>query len=160
MLMTMRGIPQIYYGDEILMTGINDGRSDGPRREDFPGGWPNDPLNLFEVNDRNDDQKDYFKYLNSLLTWRKGNSEIINGKLIHFVPQNEIYVYFRQKDDKAAMIIVNNNKESQSLNLDRFVEILFRYSSGRNVISNAEIELENDIKISAESVLIIELGTN
>lgn len=156
-LMTMRGIPQIYYGDEILMTGFNDGTSDGPRRKDFPGAWPDDRLNLFDKNNLDEEQKDYFEYFSSLLDWRKNNPELIKGELIHFVPQNEIYVYFRQKDDKAAMVIINNNKEAQSLNLDKFTEILFRYTSGKNIFSQEEIDLKKSLRLKPESVAIIDL---
>ncbi len=159
-LLTMRGIPQIYYGDEILMTGINDGTSDGPRRKDFPGGWAEDQNNLFEKNERKGQQEEYFNFLQQLLDWRKSNPNIINGQLTHFVPKDEVYVYFRHKRDDAAMIILNNNKQDKTLNLDRFVEILFKYSSAWDVLAEKELSLDTNLKLESESITILQLGAN
>src|SRR5690606_12132215 len=94
LLMTLRGIPQIYYGDEIGMMG-DKGKGDGDIRRDFPGGWASDPQNAFLASDRTDHQKGYFDFSKKLLNWRKGKNAIHSGKTLHFAPRENVYVYFR-----------------------------------------------------------------
>ena len=155
-LMTMRGIPQVYYGDEHLMDGYNDGTSDGPRRKDFPGGWASDTVDFFNPANLSPARSDFYKFSKSLLDWRGANPEILTGKLTHFVPQEEVYVYFRHGSGKAAMVIVNNNETSKTLQLDRFREILKDYTTGRNALTKEKIALESELLLDPESVIIVE----
>lgn len=155
-LLTTRGIPQIYYGTELLMTGQKaDG--DGMLRSDFPGGWPTDKRSAFTKEGRTKKENEAWSYLQTLLKWRQSSEVVQNGKLKHFVPEDNIYVYFRYNDSKAVMVILNSNRTPKVLKIDRFKEILDRYSKGFDVISQKSIDSLDRIKLSPRSALVIEL---
>lgn len=156
-LLTTRGFPQLYYGTEIMMTG-DKGKGDGDLRKDFPGGWPGDSRNAFTAPGRTDLENDAFNFTRKLLNWRKQNPVIHTGKLMHFIPQDNCYVYFRYNDQKKVMVIMNNhNTQSRKLDTGRFSEMLKGYSSGYEVISGKNIDNLNSIEINAKSAMIIEL---
>ncbi|VAV83632.1 Neopullulanase, partial [hydrothermal vent metagenome] len=124
LIATVRGIPQVYYGDEIGMLGNKDKHGDGDIRRDFPGGWQSDTNNAFTKEGRTEKQKAYFNFTKKLLNWRKGNKVIHSGKTMHFIPEHNVYVYFRYNDTGKVMVIINNSKERQELNLSRFAEMI------------------------------------
>lgn len=155
-LMTMRGIPQIYYGSEIGMRGDKE-KGDGDIRRDFPGGWPGDSINAFSASGRTELQNKYFNFMSKLLNWRKGKDVIHTGKLIHFIPVNDVYVYFRMNDKEKIMVIVNNNTAAQILKTDRYAECLDGVSSGTDVMSGQTFDLKTEFTVQPETVLILEL---
>ncbi len=156
-LLTTRGFPQLYYGTEIMMTG-DKGKGDGDLRKDFPGGWPGDSRNAFTAPGRTDLENDAFTFTRKLLNWRKQNPVIHTGKLMHFIPQDNCYVYFRYNDQKKVMVILNNhNTQSRKLDAGRFAEMLKDYNSGYEIISGKNIDNLNSIEINAKSAMIIEL---
>jgi neopullulanase len=154
-LLTTRGVPQIYYGTEILMTG-RDNRGHGAIRKDFPGGWPGDMRNAFTAEGRTKKENEAFNHIRTLLQWRKENEVIHSGKLKHFIPENNVYVYFRYNNDKTVMVILNNNEKSQHLENKRFLEITVNYSTGKNVPDQKVYDL-NDLIVPAKTGLILEL---
>lgn len=156
-LMTLRGIPQIYYGTEIGMTGKKE-NGDGAIRKDFPGGWSSDPQNAFKDQGRNSIQKKYFNFTKKIVNWRKTQPAIHFGKTLHFVPQNDVYVYFRIADDTRVMVVVNNSLENQTLSLDRFSEGIEGKKKGWEVLTEQTVDLEKSLKINAETAYIIELN--
>jgi len=155
-LLTTRGIPQIYYGTEILMDG-DKGKGDGNIRKDFPGGWPGDKQSAFEASGRTAEQNDAYQFLSTLLKWRKGNMAVQHGKLTHFIPENGIYVYFRTTNHQSVMVILNNNEGTQELNTSRFSELLSGYKSGKEVISGQILETLDKINVPAKTAMIIDL---
>lgn len=155
-LMTTRGIPQIYYGSEIGMTGSKD-NGDGNVRRDFPGGWPNDSTNAFTAKGRTTVQNEYFDYLSKLLNWRKGKSVIHTGLLTHYIPENDVYVYFRYNSTEKIMVILNNNETEQTLKVDRYAESLNDKTTGTDVITGKTYNLKNNFTIAKETALILEL---
>jgi len=156
-ILTTRGIPQIYYGTEILMTGKEeDGH--GNIRKDFPGGWANDLTNAFSAEGRTKEQNEAYDFLANLLNWRKNNKTISEGKLTHFLPEDGVYVLFRYTETAAVMIILNNNDaEAKKLDTARFNEIMNGYNSGTDIISKTEIKNLSTLNIPAKSAMIIEL---
>ena len=156
-LMTLRGIPQIYYGSEIGMTGKKE-VGDGDIRRDFPGGWPTDNQNAFSKNGRVSKQAKYYDFSKKLIQWRKTNSAIHFGKTLHYVPRDDVYVYFRYTDNKRVMIIVNNNTIDQKLSLNRYSEGIAGRTQAFEIISEASFELPKVLKIPSETTLIIELS--
>ena len=156
-LTTIRGIPQIYYGTEIGMAG-DKGKGDADIRQDFPGGWKNDTNNAFTSSGRTAIQKQYFDFSKKLLNWRKDKEVIHTGKLTHYIPENNVYVYFRHNDKESVMIILNNSNEKQTLNLDRFQENIHNYTSSKDVLTNKTFDLNKEIAIESKSVLILELN--
>ena len=156
LIATVRGIPQIYYGSEIGMAGSKN-VGDGDIRRDFPGGWNGDSNNAFTASGRTAEQQQFFDFTAKLFNWRKGKSVIHTGKTTHYVPDNNVYVYFRYNENESVMVIVNNNPEKQTLKTSRFTENIQNYSSGKDVLTNATFDVKNDISIEGKSVLILEL---
>jgi glycosidase len=156
-LLTIRGIPQIYYGTEILMTGTKE-EGDGRLRKDFPGGWPGDKIDEFTRRGRSEMQNEAWDYLHKLLQWRKGNRAITEGKMIHYAPRNGLYVYGRIKDDQTVLVILNERMTDQALEMVRFSDIIQDYAIGRDVITSNAIDLKNKITIPAKGEYILELS--
>ncbi len=157
LIATVRGIPQLYYGSEIGMAGNKDKGGDAAIRLDFPGGWNGDTNNAFTNAGRTAEQKQFFDFTSKLLQWRKTNDAVHFGKMKHYVPQNNVYVYFRYTDNKSVMIILNNSTKTQTLKTNRFKESIQNYTTGKEVLSGKTIDLKNEITIEAKSSLIIEL---
>ncbi len=130
-LLTLRGIPQLFYGGEI---GMGDGGNHGKLRADMPGGWKGDAQNVFTAEGRTADQNELFNYLKTLLNWRKAKSVIHNGKFMHFIPENGTYVYFRYTDSESVMVILNNNNEAKTLDTKRFNERLIGFRGGKTLL--------------------------
>ena len=157
LILTMRGIPQLYYGDEIGMKG-DKSKGDGDIRRDFPGGWPDDTINAFKTEGRTIYQKKFFDFSRKLLQWRKNKRVIHYGKTLHFVPENNVYVFFRYDDDETLMVVLNNSDQKQTLELDRFREILPENIKGEDIISGNKIKLNEKLEIPAKTSYIIELN--
>ena len=151
---TTRGILQWYYGTEILMKGL---KPDGIIREDMPGGWANDTVNVFKDENLTTEQQNALDFSTRLLNWRKNSKAIASGKLVHFVPENNVYVYFRIAGNEKVMVILNNNTEAQSLNMARFDEILNGERTGTNILTGDKINFESLLNIPPLTPYIIEL---
>lgn len=157
LLATVRGIPQLYYGSEIGIAGNKDKGGDAAIRQDFPGGWDGDTNNAFTNAGRTAEQKQYFDFTSKLLQWRKTNDAVHFGKMKHYVPENNVYVYFRYTDNKSVMVILNNSSQTQNIKTNRFQESIQNYRTGKEVLTGKTIDLKNEITIEAKSSLIIEL---
>lgn len=155
-MLTIPGIPQFYYGTELLMNGTKQ-KGDGYIRLDVPGGWPGDAVNQFEASGRTDIQNEAWNYMQKLLKWRKGNEVIAKGKMKHFVPQNGVYVYARNLNGKQVVVIMNGNAKESVLPLDRYDEILKGYTSGKDVITGKVVSLQKELTLGANDVLVLEL---
>lgn len=155
-LMTTRGIPQMYYGGELLMTGReHDGH--GRIREDFPGGWPGDVENAFTSQGRTEEQEEAFNFMRRLLNWRKTNLAVQYGNLKQYLPEDGVYVYFRHYEDETVMVVFNNIQENKTIDLSRFKEDLKGYTRGRSVLSRQSFDSLDKLRIPAKSGLVIEL---
>ena len=152
-ILTTRGIPQVYYGTEILMEGPKD---HGSLRADFPGGWPNDKINAFTGRGLSRSQKEIQALLRKILNWRKTSQAITAGDLIHYVPEDGIYVYFRRYRENLVMVIMNNNDKSKKVNPDNFKEILSGRSQAINILDDIEYDLKNTIDIAKKSALVLD----
>lgn len=165
LIATVRGIPQIYYGSEIGMAG-DKGKGDGDIRRDFPGGWNGDTNNAFTKAGRTEEQNKFYDFTAKLLNWRKTKDVIHFGKTTHYVPENNVYVYFRYNDPsdsepakqkESVMVVVNNSNEKQTFKTNRFHENIKNYQSGKDIFTETTFDLKNDITIDAKSVLVLEL---
>ncbi len=155
-LATVRGIPQLYYGSEIGMAG-NKNEGDGAIRLDFPGGWKGDTNNAFTKTGRTAEQQQFFDFTSQLFQWRKGNEAVHFGKMTHYIPENNVYVYFRYTDKKTVMVVINNALTSQTLKTRRFLENTKNFNFGKEVLTGKSIALKEDLSIEAQSVLIFKL---
>lgn len=156
-ILTTRGIPQFYYGTEIVMEG-DKSRGDGYLRADFPGGWNGDNKNGFTGQNLTATEKDACSFTKNLLNWRKGKEVIHTGKLKQFIPENNLYVYFRYNDKESVMVILNNSdKETRTITRERYFEAMNGFKSGREVITGAEINDLTSFRIAPKTAMIIEL---
>lgn len=156
-LLTIRGIPQIYYGTELLMENSAKPGDHGLIRSDFPGGWTEDTLNGFTGAGLTAEQLAAQSYLKKLLNWRKNKSVIHSGKTLHFGPANGVYVYFRYTEKETVMVILNKNAGPTGLHTDRFAEILKGKKTAMDVIRGNQYPLSEELIIPGRSALILEL---
>ncbi len=154
--LTTRGIPQIFYGSEILMS-HTEGDDHGYIRKDFPGGWPGDEINGFTGEGLDNNARDMQDYFRKLLNWRKENPVIHTGRLTHFVPQEGTYVYFRHNSEKTIMVILNKNDKPYFLDTERFSEMTGDHIAGTDIITGESYDLTNKLKIRAKSSLVLEM---
>jgi glycosidase len=156
-VLTSRGIPEIYYGSEILMQG-NKEKGDGAIRKDFPGGWPGDTTDAFVAAGRTVQQEEMYDFLHTLLNWRKGCSAVQTGTLTHFIPNEGVYVYFRHNETETVMIALNNsNTDEKKIDSSRYNEFLSKFTGGKEIISGAEVKDLGNITVPAKSAIIITL---
>lgn len=152
-LLTTRGIPQIYYGTEILMTG-DKGKGDGDLRKDFPGGWQGDTRNCFAKNGRTALENEAFEFTRQLLNWRKGNQVIGKGSLKHYSIQNGVYVYQREFNGKSVVVILNGTDDSKELDLAPYQEILPR-ENALDVLTGKNVNLSGKLCLDGRENLIL-----
>jgi glycosidase len=152
-LLTTRGIPQIYYGTEILMTG-DKGKGDGDLRKDFPGGWQGDTRNCFAKNGRTALENEAFEFTRQLLNWRKGNQVIGKGNLKHYSIQNGVYVYQREFNGKSVVVIMNGTDDSKELDLAPYQEILPR-ENALDVLTGKNVNLSGKLCLDGRENLIL-----
>jgi neopullulanase len=156
LIATIRGIPQIYYGSEIGMSGSKS-VGDGDIRRDFPGGWNGDTQNAFTKSGRTEEQQKYHYFTSKLFNWRKSKEVIHTGKTTHYAPENNVYIYFRHNEKESVMVVINNSTETKTFATNRFQENIQNYTSGNDFITDKSVDLKKDIMIEGKSVLILEL---
>ena len=156
-LLTTRGTPQLYYGTEILMKNFKN-PSDAEVRRDFPGGWSNDPQNKFKASDRTSQENEAFDFVKKLAQYRKNTPALQTGKLVQYLPQQGIYVYFRQDAQKTIMVIMSQNDTDQTLTTKRFAESIGTFNKGKNILNDGMIGDLSVVSVRAMSVQVIELG--
>ena len=156
-LLTSRGIPQIYYGTELLMNGSKEG-SDGYVRLDFPGGFPGDETSAFTRDGRTDLQNEAWDFLSKILHWRRGeaNEVIAKGSLKHFMPQNGMYVYQRKLGDKEVIVLLNGNDAPNEVRMERTLEILPYGRRLHDVVSGEDVTIEKNMTFSPGQIMILQ----
>ncbi len=154
-LLTTRGIPQMYYGTEVLMKNFSD--PDGLVRSDFKGGWKEDKMSDFTAEGRSAAGNEAFNFVKKLANYRKATPALQTGKLTQFIPQKGVYTYFRYDDQKTVMILFNGNEESQSVDLSRYQEKLQNFTKARNVITDEVIQNLSSLSLNKKQTLVLEL---
>ncbi|RZA31238.1 MAG: alpha-amlyase [Lysobacteraceae bacterium] len=156
-LMTMPRIPQFYVGDEILMTSATKERNDVSYRSDFPGGWAGDKVDAFAGKGLSAQQRAAQELVRKLANWRKGQPVIHRGKLMHYGPRDNTYVYFRYDDKKKVLVAFNNNPKQMVLDTRRFREMLAGVPGGVDVLSGKRFDLTQALRLPAMASVILEL---
>ena len=154
---TMRGIPQFYYGTEILMNSDENPGDHGLIRTEFPGGWPDHSKNAFTGDGLSYNERQTQLFFKEILNWRKDNEVIHNGKLIQFAPKDGIYSFFRILNNKMVWVIFNRNNSSETLETSRFDELIENYEIAFDVINKKKVSISEKIIINAKSALILEI---
>ncbi|MEL6134920.1 MAG: cyclomaltodextrinase C-terminal domain-containing protein, partial [Bacteroidota bacterium] len=156
-LLTTRGIPQVYYGTELMMPNSSKRERDDRYREEFSGGWEGDKENKFEASGRTKKEQEAFEYFRTLAQFRKSSKALTEGKLMQFVPENGVYVYFRYHPEETVMIVMNQNKEDQKITTNRFTERMTGHTSAVNVITDKTVKNLKTLNIPGRSVEILKL---
>ena len=154
---TMRGIPQFYYGTEILMNSDENPGDHGLIRTEFPGGWPDHSKNAFTGDGLSYKERQTQLFFKEILNWRKDNKVIHNGKLIQFAPKGGIYSFFRILNNKMVWVIFNRNNSPETLETSRFDELIENYEIAFDVINKKKVSISEKIIINAKSALILEI---
>ncbi|HEX8040832.1 MAG TPA: glycoside hydrolase family 13 protein [Chryseosolibacter sp.] len=154
-LLTTRGIPQIYYGTELLMDG--DGGYHPNIRLDFPGGWPGDRRDAFTRAGRTAEENEAHDFLRALLLWRKDQGVIHTGELTHYIPEDNVYVYFRHDDTHRVMVVLNANDSEKVVSAKAFAGDLGGAMRARDVLTGAELGDLSVVNVPAWGALVLEL---
>ncbi|MBK6612425.1 MAG: cyclomaltodextrinase N-terminal domain-containing protein [Sphingobacteriales bacterium] len=156
LLFTMRGVPCLYYGTEILMKNL--ANPDGLVRSDFPGGWQDDPVNKFTAEGRTSKENEAFNYIRSLARWHSQNEYLKSGnlKMTQFIPVEGVYVYGRYNSEYAFLTFVNSNDKPYPTAFSRYEECLGNLKSGRNIITNETVLKTAPLVLPPLSTTIIE----
>ena len=171
MMATMRGIPQIFAGDELMFVSSRpDNVGDHPGlRVDFPGGWEGDEIDLFtaegrEAQTHNTDglkvekgqAADLFNYVSRLFQWRKTADVIHNGKTMHFMTRDNTYAYFRYNDGAAVFVYINNNLEPVNVPWSYYSEITEGLQGGVDVLTGESVEISDATVVAPKTALVVE----
>jgi glycosidase len=156
MLLTMRGIPHMYYGDEILMKNFKN-PTDQEVRLDFPGGFPEDVVNKFQASGRTAQENEVFNYIKTLAAFRKTSSALKSGKTMQFIPQNGVYVYFRYDEKQTVMCVMNTNDQPATIDLSRFAERMKGYTKAFDAATGITFNLEPKLTLGEKYLLVMEL---
>lgn len=154
-LLTTRGIPELYYGTEILMP-ADKAEGDGNLRKTFPGGWADDARNAFTSNGRTDKENEAYNFLKKILHWRQGKDIIAKGDLKHFAVENGVYVYERKLNGSSVVVLLNGSNSEQTIDLVKFRESIPSMSF-KDVISGQTIDCKvNQLTLPSRATYILE----
>lgn len=154
-LLTMRGIPQLYYGTEVLMKNMKK-ETDAMVREDFPGGWKEDKDNKFTEAGRTAAEKTAFNYLSALGQFRKKSTAITTGKMTQFVPKDGAYVYFRYDANQTVMVIANTGDKAFTPDWNIYQERASGFTKARDVVTG-EVKALQGMEIQPKGSFVFEL---
>ena len=157
LLLTVKRIPQLYYGTEILMNGTKE-VTDGNVRKDFPGGFPGDTHNAFTKEGRTQEENAMFNWLSRLLHWRQGNETIIKGEMTQFIPYKGVYVVARQYRNNTVLTIINGRKLTNALEIARYQEVIGNKKEATDVITGKKINLSENVVLQPRQTLIVEIN--
>jgi glycosidase len=154
---TVRGIAQFFYGDEILVS-HPDTSNLGEIRSDFPGGWDGDVVNAFSGDGLTGQQLEAQQLVSKLLNWRKNNAAVQHGEFMHFAPVKNVYAYFRFDENETIMVVLNRDDQVVTLDTARFAERIGNATHGTDVVSGERFNIEESLVLEPRSALLLELG--
>lgn len=154
LLLTMKRIPQLYYGTEILMNGTKT-ETDGNVRQDFPGGFPGDKVNKFTNEGRTKAENAMFDWTSRLLHWRQNNDVIINGSQTQFIPHHGVYVLARQHNGKTVLTILNGKKADNQVDVARYAEVIGSHTTATDILTGATVDLTKNIPLVQRQAMVL-----
>ncbi|HEX8326436.1 MAG TPA: glycoside hydrolase family 13 protein [Hymenobacter sp.] len=155
-LLTTRGIPSLYYGTEVLMKNFKD-PTDAEVRRDFPGGWPDDKENKFTAAGRSARENEAFDFVRKLATYRRDHKVLHTGKLMQYLPENGLYVYFRYDAAGTVMVASNTSDKPAALPTARFSERMTGFTKARNVLTGESLSSLATLQLPAKTAVVLEL---
>ena len=155
LLCTMRGMPQMLYGDELMFRSTDRSKGHPTLRVDFPGGWEGDPVNLFDRSQHSGAEREVFDYTRQLMNWRKSKEVIHTGRTLHFIDRDNTYAFFRYNDSEAVFVYINNSDHTREIPWQRYSEITEGIATGRDVITGEVVEMSGR-RVAPMSALVVE----
>jgi neopullulanase len=153
-LLTFRGVPQLYYGDENLMTGFSN--PDGLVRSDFMGGWKTDARNKFTAEGRTEKENEIFNLIKAIANFRQKSSAIKTGKMMQYLPKDGLYTYFRYDKNETIMCTMNTSEEEKEIDAaNNYTEMTKGFTGMKNVVSGTSSPLS--FKIKAKQMIVVKL---
>ena len=156
LLLTQRGIPQLYYGTEILMKNFKD-PSDAEVRKDFPGGWRGDSSNKFTAADRTQQENDAYDYVKKLAHFRMNSKAIGEGKTMQYVPADSMYVYFRYTKKETVMCVINTGSKEQSVDFNQYAERTKGFMYAIDIISDKKYATNKPFIIASKQSAVLNM---
>ena len=154
LMATTRGIPQVFYGTEVL-TGSPKQRDDGVLRADMPGGWEGDKVDAFSGAGLSPQQRDMQRFVRTLFNWRKTSLAVKQGKLTHYLPRDGSYVYFRHDGRQTVMVVLNKNAGDTRLDLARFAGMIKGAHSATIVLTGEAVDLRAPLIMPAMTSMVL-----
>ena len=171
MLATLRGIPQMFAGDEQMQVSKRRSEGHGGLRCDFPGGWAGDSIDAFTAEGRaamtcNTDGEavakgqieDVYNYVSRLFNWRKGKKVIHDGSTMHFLSRDNTYGYFRYDNEEVVFVFINNADETKNIPWDNYAELTSDLHQGRNVLTGESVEVSSKTVVAPHKALVVEFN--
>ncbi|MBC7652338.1 MAG: cyclomaltodextrinase C-terminal domain-containing protein, partial [Deinococcales bacterium] len=153
-LLTCRGIPQMYYGTEVLMAG--EGNPDGLVRADFLGGWKGDAKNAFTGAGLSNDEKEVQDLVKKLGSFRLQSSALKTGKFMQYLPEDGLYVYFRYDANQTIICIMNTSDNNKTVDFKNYTERTNGFTKAVDVLTNKTFS--NQIPVAAKQMLVMQLA--
>jgi glycosidase len=123
-LCVVRGVPQWYYGTEILASSSHARGHHGYIRSDFPGGWKGDVVDACSGAGLSPEQKRVQSHMGSMLRWRARQSAIHYGGTLHFAPDDELYVMARTSRRGQVLLLMNRSNRARTVQAVDYDEVL------------------------------------
>lgn len=156
LLATMRGMPQMWVGTELMFRSLDLREGHGSARIDFPGGWPGDSRNLFTEAERTPAEQEVFAHTARLFNWRKGKSAIHRGETVQFHNHDNSYIFFRREGNDIVMVAVNNSPQPKAIEWPVYAELLEGIPAGYDIISGETIRTTDKYSIPPYGSAVIE----
>ena len=154
-LLTLRGIPQLYYGTEILMKNFKN-PTDAEVRKDFPGGWKEDSVNKFVKEGRTPQENDFWNHISVLANFRRNSAALTKGRLMQYLPDEGLFTYFRYHPQQTVMVISHTGTSEKNVVISRFTERTSGFTKMKNVLTGELMKME-DFTIKPKQSLVLEL---
>lgn len=156
LLATLRGVPQLYYGTEIMLHTSDGKLGHGEERIDMPGGWIGDSKSIFRRENLELYEIDVSSHFSKVFNWRRSSEVIHKGKMTHYWPINNLYIFFRYHIDRVVMVAINNNVSKELIDWERYSESIAKGEIGVEIISGKSIKSGETLYISPQSSMIID----
>ena len=158
-ILTTRGIPQIYYGTELLFTATKE-EGDGAIRKDMPGGWAGDTRSVFTAEGRTEAENMAWNYMSRLLHWRRTSKAVTRGRMIQYAPLSQYgdcYVYARIKDDHTVLVILNGSDKDADLDMSRYSDVIKDFTRGVEVSTGEIHDITTSLHVPARGTFVMDL---
>ncbi|MCM1351892.1 MAG: glycoside hydrolase family 13 protein [Alistipes senegalensis] len=156
LLATLRGIPQLFAGDELMFRSADLSQGHGGLRVDFPGGWQGDAVDLFDPAQRQGKAAEVHEYTRRLFNWRKTKPVIHAGRTLHFASRDNTYAYFRYDDTDTVFVFINNSRGRKAVPWSHYAELAESLTEGRDVLTGEAVTVSDSTFVGPRSALVVE----